>query len=246
MKSDRFIPAAFLFLVYSQLNNYSPFRGLGGMGFKPYFSKYFKKAAPAPKPVVPVNAADNDMKYLIVGLGNIGPEYADTRHNIGFMILDELAKQEGVKFSNMRLAYYTEVSHKGRALHLIKPTTYMNLSGKALNHWMKELKIPQQNVLVLVDDIALPLGTLRLKPKGSAAGHNGLKHIEATLSNNEYARLRFGVGDNYPKGRQVDYVLSGFDDDEVPELPALIDRSIEMIKSFAAIGTELTMTKYNK
>lgn len=217
------------------------------MSFKPYFSKYFKKASSGPKLVAPaVEAVDNDMKYLIVGLGNIGPEYADTRHNIGFMILDELAKQEGAKFSNMRLAYYTEISHKGRSLHLIKPTTYMNLSGKALNHWMKELKIPQQNVLVLVDDIALPFGTLRLKPKGSAAGHNGLKHIEATLGNNEYARLRFGVGDNYPKGRQVDYVLSGFDDDEVPELPALIERSIEVIKSFAAIGTELTMTKFNK
>lgn len=217
------------------------------MRFKPYFSKYFKKTSPAPTPAAPpVVSADNDMKYLIVGLGNIGPEYADTRHNIGFMILDELAKQEGAKFNNMRLAYYTEISHKGRSLHLIKPTTYMNLSGKALNHWMKELKIPQQNVLVLVDDIALPFGTLRLKPKGSAAGHNGLKHIEATLGNNEYARLRFGVGDNYPKGRQVDYVLSGFDDDEVPELPGLIDRSIEMIKSFAAIGAELTMTKFNK
>lgn len=213
------------------------------MAMRPYFSKFFKKAKPAAARPVSVN---NDMKYLVVGLGNIGPEYADTRHNIGFMILDELAKQEGAKFSNMRLAYYTEVSHKGRTLHLIKPTTYMNLSGKALNHWMKELKIPVQNVLVLVDDIALPFGTLRLKPKGSAAGHNGLKHIEATLGNNEYARLRFGVSDNYPKGRQVDYVLSGFDTDEQPELPALIDRSIEMIKSFATIGTELTMTKFNK
>jgi len=186
------------------------------------------------------------MKYLIVGLGNIGPEYADTRHNIGFMILDELVKQENNKFYNMRLAYYAEVPYKSRTLCLIKPTTYMNLSGKAVNYWMKELKIPVENVLVLVDDIALPLGTLRLKPKGSAAGHNGLKHIEATLGNNEYARLRFGVGDNYPKGHQVDYVLSGFDKDEQPELPALIDRSIEMIKSFATAGTELTMTRYNK
>jgi PTH1 family peptidyl-tRNA hydrolase len=186
------------------------------------------------------------MKYLVVGLGNIGPEYADTRHNIGFMVLDELAKQEGAKFSIMRHAYYTEVSHKGRTLHLVKPTTYMNLSGKALNHWMNELKIPVDNVLVIVDDLALPLGTLRLKPKGSAAGHNGLKHIELTLGNSNYARLRFGIGDNYPKGRQVDYVLSGFDDDEIPELPALIDRSIEMIKSFATIGAELTMTKFNK
>src|ERR1700761_6070856 len=175
---------------------------------RPYFSKYLKKATPAKKPV------QGGMKYLVVGLGNIGPEYADTRHNIGFMILDELAKQEGARFSNMRLAYYTEVSHKARTLFLIKPTTYMNLSGKALNHWMKELKIPVENVLVLVDDIALPFGTLRLKPKGSAAGHNGLKHIQLTLGNNNYARLRFGVSDNYPKGRQVDYVLDAFDKDE--------------------------------
>jgi PTH1 family peptidyl-tRNA hydrolase len=186
------------------------------------------------------------MKYLIVGLGNIGPEYADTRHNVGFMILDELAKQEGAKFYNMRLAYYTEVHYKARTLYLIKPTTYMNLSGKAVNHWMQTLKIPIENLLIVVDDIALPFGTLRLKPKGSAAGHNGLKHIEITLGHNNYARLRFGVGDDFPKGRQVDYVLNGFDKEELPALPELIDRAIEMIKSFAAIGTELTMTRYNK
>jgi len=186
------------------------------------------------------------MKYLIVGLGNIGPDYADTRHNIGFMILDAFAKQEGAKFYSQRLAYYSEVNHKARTLYLIKPTTYMNNSGKAVSYWMKTLKVPVENVLVLVDDIALPFGTLRLKPKGSAAGHNGLKDIEATLGNNEYARLRFGVGNDFPKGRQVDYVLSGFDKEELPELPALIDRSIEMIKSFATIGTELTMTRYNK
>ncbi|MBE9584693.1 aminoacyl-tRNA hydrolase [Mucilaginibacter sp. JRF] len=186
------------------------------------------------------------MKYLIVGLGNIGPEYADTRHNIGFMVLDELARQDGVKFSMGRHAYHTETSFKGRKLHLIKPTTYMNLSGKALSYWMNELKVPLENVLVIVDDLALPLGTLRLKPKGSAAGHNGLRHIEATLGHNNYARLRFGISDNYPKGQQVDYVLSGFDADEIPELPALVDRSIDMIKSFATIGTELTMTRYNK
>jgi len=186
------------------------------------------------------------MKYLIVGLGNIGPEYKDTRHNIGFMILDEMVKQEKTQFHNMRLAYYTEVNYKGRTLCLIKPTTYMNLSGKALNHWMQQLKVPLENVLVLVDDLALPLGTLRLKPKGSAAGHNGLKNIEQVLGHNNYARLRFGIGDNYPKGRQIDYVLGGFDEDEIPELPALIDRSIEMIKSFATAGTELTMTRFNK
>jgi PTH1 family peptidyl-tRNA hydrolase len=185
------------------------------------------------------------MKYLIVGLGNIGSEYADTRHNIGFMILDELAKQEGAKFSTMRLAYYTEVAHKGRMLHLIKPTTYMNLSGKAVSYWMKELKIPIENVLVVVDDIAIPLGAVKIKPKGSAAGHNGLKNIEVLLGTSNYPRLKFGVSDNYPKGRQVDYVLSGFDEDELPELPALVDRSIDMIKSFATIGVELTMTNYN-
>jgi peptidyl-tRNA hydrolase, PTH1 family len=186
------------------------------------------------------------MNYLIVGLGNIGPEYADTRHNIGFMILDELVKQEGAKFYNMRLANYAEVSYKARKLFLIKPTTYMNLSGKAVNHWMKDLKIPLENVLILVDDIALPFGTLRLKPKGSAAGHNGLKDIEAKLGHSEYARLRFGVSDNFPKGKQVNYVLDGFDKEELPALPALIDRSIEMIKSYVTVGAELTMTRFNK
>lgn len=186
-----------------------------------------------------------DMKYLIVGLGNIGPEYADTRHNIGFMVLDEMAKQENAKFYNMRLAYYAEMTHKARTLYLIKPTTYMNLSGKAVSYWMQQLKVPVENVLVIVDDIALPFGTLRLKPKGSAAGHNGLRHIEATLGHNNYARLRFGVGDDFPKGKQVNYVLDAFNKDEQPALPELIDRSIEMIKSFAAVGAELTMTRYN-
>ena len=186
------------------------------------------------------------MNYLIVGLGNIGPEYADTRHNIGFMILDELAKQEGVKFYSERLAYYSDFKYKARTLYLIKPTTYVNLSGKALGYWMKTLKIPAENVLVLLDEIALPFGTLRLKPKGSAGGHNGLKSVEATLGHSDYARLRFGVGNDYPKGQQVNYVLDGFAKEQLPELPALIERSIEMIKSFVTIGTELTMTRYNK
>ena len=186
------------------------------------------------------------MKYLIVGLGNIGPEYADTRHNIGFMVANELAKREKVSFSNLRLAYYTELSHKGRKVYVIKPTTYMNLSGKAVNYWMQELRIPIENVLVIVDDLALPFGTIRLKPKGSAAGHNGLKSIEGVLGGVDYPRLRFGISDNYPKGRQIDYVLSGFDEDEQPELPALIDRSIEMIHSFVSVGAELTMTRFNK
>ena len=186
------------------------------------------------------------MKYLIVGLGNIGPEYADTRHNVGFMVTDELAKSAKTSFTNLRLAYYAELSHKGRKVFVIKPTTYMNLSGKAVNYWMQELKVPAENVLVIVDDLALPLGTLRLKPKGSAAGHNGLRSIENVLGTANYPRLRFGIGDNFPKGRQVDYVLSGFDDDEQPELPALIDRSVEMIYSFVSVGAELTMTRFNK
>ena len=186
------------------------------------------------------------MKYLVVGLGNIGPEYADTRHNIGFMVADELAKQYKSSFFNMRLAYYTEFAFKSRSIHLIKPTTYMNLSGKAVNYWMQELKIPVENVLVIVDEIALPLGTLRLKPQGSAGGHNGLKSIEATLGSSNYSRLRFGVGNDFQKGRQADYVLSGFDPDELPELPALIDRSIEIIQSFVTVGSELTMTRFNK
>src|SRR5690606_14722767 len=140
------------------------------------------------------------MKYLIVGLGNIGSEYADTRHNIGFMVLDAMAKEAGASFSTMKLAAYTEVNHKGRTLCLIKPTTYMNLSGKAVRHWMQELKIPIENVLIVVDDLAIPFGSVRIKPKGSAAGHNGLKSIEGLLGSNEYARLRFGVSDNFPKG----------------------------------------------
>ncbi|QEK50439.1 aminoacyl-tRNA hydrolase [Pedobacter aquae] len=185
------------------------------------------------------------MKYLIVGLGNIGPEYADNRHNIGFMVLDELAKQENAKFSMLKLAYYTEVSFKGRMLHLIKPTTYMNLSGKAVSYWMKELKIPIENVLIIVDDLAIPFGAIKLKPKGSPAGHNGLKSIEGLLGSNEYSRIKFGISDHFPKGRQADYVLSGFDQDELSDLPTLIERSIAIIKSFVTVGAELTMTNFN-
>lgn len=186
------------------------------------------------------------MKYLIAGLGNIGPEYADTRHNIGFMVLDELARQHKTTFSPERYGWYTEVPVKGRMLHLVKPSTYMNLSGKAVNYWLQTLKIPRENLLVVLDDVALPFGTLRLKPKGGDAGHNGLKHINSVLGSSDYPRLRFGIGDNFMKGQQVNYVLSGFDDDELIELPGLISRSVEMITSFAAIGAELTMTRFNK
>lgn len=186
------------------------------------------------------------MKYLIVGLGNIGPEYANTRHNIGFNIADQLVKELGGSFANLRLAYYTEVSWKGKKLHVIKPTTFMNLSGKAVNYWMQQLNIPLENVLVIVDDLALPLGKLRLKLQGSSAGHNGLKSIEELCGGQAYPRLRFGISDNFSKGRQADYVLGLFDKDELPELPALVDRSVALIQSFVTIGPAQTMTAFNK
>jgi PTH1 family peptidyl-tRNA hydrolase len=186
------------------------------------------------------------MKYLIVGLGNIGSEYAHTRHNIGFDIADELVKQLGGTFSNLRLAYYSEVSYKGKKLYVIKPTTYMNLSGRAVNYWMQELRITLDNVLVLVDDLALPLGKLRLKLQGSSAGHNGLKSIEGLCGGQAYPRLRFGIGDNFSKGRQADYVLAPFDKEEQLELPALVAKSTEIIKSFVTLGPAQTMTAFNQ
>lgn len=186
------------------------------------------------------------MKYLIVGLGNIGPEYANTRHNIGFNIADALVANLKGSFENSRLAYYAEVNFKGRKLHVIKPTTFMNLSGKAVNYWMKELKITPENVLVIVDDLAIPLGKLRLKLQGSAAGHNGLKSIEETCGGKNYARLRFGIGDDFAKGRQVDFVLGQFNKEESLELPALIDKSVSLIESFVTIGPAHTMTAFNK
>ncbi|HYG37817.1 MAG TPA: aminoacyl-tRNA hydrolase [Cytophagales bacterium] len=186
------------------------------------------------------------MKYLIAGLGNIGPEYELTRHNIGFLTLDQLADQLKTDFKTERLAYYSLGSYKGRSLHLIKPTTYMNLSGKAINYWLQELKIPKENLLVILDDIALPYGKLRLRPGGSSAGHNGLKSIEGTLGTQEYSRLRFGIGSNYAKGQQADYVLSNFNKEEMSEIKTHIDSACEIILSFCSIGIERTMSQFNK
>ena len=185
------------------------------------------------------------MKYLIVGLGNIGSEYEDTRHNIGFMVLDRLVKGTDCKFEINRHAYTAEMRHKGRTLLLIKPTTYMNLSGKALNYWMKTEKIPIENVLVIVDDIALPVGTIRIKKKGSAGGHNGLGNIEETLGHADYARLRFGIGDNFSRGRQIDYVLGKFTSEELATIDPQIDKACEAIKNFAAMGIDKTMNFFN-
>lgn len=187
------------------------------------------------------------MKYLIVGLGNIGAEYAATRHNIGFMILDALAiGASNVFFEQDRYAFRAELKHAGRTLVLIKPTTYMNLSGKAVRYWMEAEKVPAERVLVITDDLSLPTGKIRIRAKGSAGGHNGLKNIEEVLGNQEYPRLRFGVGDNFPKGRQVDYVLGKFPEKEITEVELGIHKSIDAVKSFVTRGLGLTMTEFNK
>lgn len=185
------------------------------------------------------------MKYLIAGLGNIGAEYELTRHNIGFLVLDQLADEHKVSFSVDRLAEKTEFKFKGRSIHLIKPTTYMNLSGKSIAYWLQELKIPKENLLVIVDDLALPFGSLRMRTRGSSAGHNGLKNIELLLNGQEYARLRFGIGNSFGKGQQVDFVLSNFEKEEFDQLPTVIKKANEMIISFCAIGAERTMNQFN-
>jgi len=185
------------------------------------------------------------MKFLIAGLGNIGPEYELTRHNIGFLVLDRLADVKGITFELSRHAEKAELKFKGKQIHLIKPTTYMNLSGKAIAYWLQELKVPKENLLVVVDDIALPFGTLRMRKQGSAAGHNGLTHIEQVLGGTDYTRLRFGIGNNFSKGQQVDYVLGNFTQEEFQALPPLMDKASEMILSFCTIGPDRTMSQFN-
>lgn len=186
------------------------------------------------------------MKYLITGLGNPGKEYENTRHNIGFKILDALADASNIVFSDKRYGYVAEYKFKARTFILLKPTTYMNLSGRAVNYWLKEEKIPVENLLVLTDDLALPFGTLRVRAKGGDAGHNGLKSIQETIGRNDYARLRFGIGDNFRRGQQVDYVLSEWAKEEAAELPEKIDTCIQIIQSYGTIGIERTMNEFNK
>ena len=185
------------------------------------------------------------MKYLIVGLGNIGEEYRNTRHNIGFMVLDALAKASNIVFSDKRYGAIANLSIKGRQVILLKPSTYMNLSGNAVRYWMQREKIPLENVLIVVDDLALPIGTLRLKGKGSDAGHNGLKHIAATLGTQNYSRLRFGIGSDFPKGGQIDFVLGEFDGEAKNVLPERIELACEVIKSFCLAGLNITMNQFN-
>jgi PTH1 family peptidyl-tRNA hydrolase len=186
------------------------------------------------------------MNFLIVGLGNIGPQYLFTRHNIGFMAVDFLAKQKDISFKTDRLASIASYKEKGNTIYLIKPTTFMNLSGKAVNHWLSYYKIEKENMLVLVDDLAIPFDTLRLKPKGSSGGHNGLKSIEGVLGSTEYPRLRMGIGSDFAKGRQADYVLSNFSDSELETIPFVLDKTAEIIESFCAEGLTKTMNKYNQ
>ncbi len=184
-------------------------------------------------------------KFLIIGLGNVGDEYHHTRHNIGFDVVDAFVIKHGGMFQLGRLAYVAEVKWKGKTFVCIKPTTYMNLSGKAFKYWMDKEKIESANTLTIVDDIALPLSKLRLRPSGSDAGHNGLKDIQLTLGTDQYPKLRFGIGNNYPKGMQAEFVLSKWWKEELPIVRKKIEKSVEVIESFATIGIEKAMNEVN-
>ena len=185
-------------------------------------------------------------KYLIVGLGNVGSEYDLTRHNTGFMVLDAFAKASNIVFEDRRYGFVAETSIKGRKVTLLKPSTYMNLSGNAVRYWMNKENIPLEHLLVIVDDLALPLGTLRLKPAGSNAGHNGLGNIQSVLGTDRYSRLRVGIGNDFPRGMQVQWVLGRYNDDDIHVLEPKIETACEMIKSFVLTGVDFTMNAFNK
>lgn len=184
-------------------------------------------------------------KFLVVGLGNIGSEYEETRHNIGFKVLDFLADEESLTFESAKLGAVATFKYKGKSVLCLKPSTYMNLSGKAVNYWMEKESIPLDNVLIITDDINLPFGTIRLKSKGSDGGHNGLKDIQNTLQTSQYHRFRFGVGAEFSKGRQVDYVLGQWNADEAKALPERLKKSTELIRSFVFAGVKNTMNQFN-
>lgn len=184
-------------------------------------------------------------KFLIVGLGNVGEKYTNTRHNIGFAVLDTLASKENASFENLKLGALTRFRYKGRTFILLKPATYMNLSGKAVKYWLTKEKILPENLLVICDDLNLPFGTIRLKAKGSDGGHNGLKDINAVLNSQQYARFRFGVGAEFPIGRQSDYVLGEWNEEEIKKLPERLDKGCEIVKSFGTAGLNNTMNAFN-
>lgn len=185
------------------------------------------------------------MKYLICGLGNPGTEYEHTRHNIGFSVLDALAIANQVIFDSVRFGWMANFKLKGRTIILLKPNTYMNLSGKAIQYWMQTEKIPLENCLVVTDDLAIPFGSLRMRTKGSDGGHNGLKSIQESIGTTSYARLRFGIGNEFAKGHQVNYVLNKWNTNEADALPERLHQCCEFIKSFATIGATLTMSQFN-
>ena len=185
------------------------------------------------------------MNYLVVGLGNIGVEYANTRHNMGFMVLDAWAQASNILFDSGRYGYTATISFKGRKFTLLKPSTYMNLSGKAVRYWMNELKIPMENLLVISDDLNIPFGTVRLRKNGSAGGHNGLTNITELLGTQEYARIRMGIGNDFGRGQQVNYVLGELSDEEREMMPELCKKVIEGIKAFATIGPDRAMNVLN-
>lgn len=185
-------------------------------------------------------------KCLIVGLGNIGNEYDSTRHNIGFDVCDALVIKYGGTFTNDRLAYKATIKIKGKPVIVIKPTTYMNLSGRAFFYWMNQEKVALENTLVIVDDLALPIETIRLRPSGSHAGHNGLRDIEKALGHNKYPRLRFGIGNNFPKHLQADFVLGKWNKDELPIVKEKIIKSVEAIETFVNTDISTAMNQFNK
>ena len=206
------------------------------MGISCIFARFFCKGK---------NNKPDEMKYLIACLGNIGAEYDETRHNIGFKIADRLAKDMECTFTTGRLAQVSEMKYRGKTLVVIKPTTYMNLSGRAVKYWLDQEKIPRENLLVVNDDIALPLGTLRLRKKGADGGHNGLTDIIEKLGTNEFCRLRFGTGDDFARGHQIDFVLGKWKPSEEPIVDEKADIAVEIIKSFVTQGPDRTMTQYN-
>ena len=205
-----------------------------------FFSKLFKKSSNSI-----ITETDPMKKFLIVGLGNIGPKYYNTRHNVGFNILDFLAEKESLIFESAKLGDITTYKLKGRTFLLLKPSTFMNLSGKAVRFWLEKEKIPLENVLVITDDLNLPIGTFRIKSKGSDGGHNGLKDIQNVLNTTNYNRFRFGISDEFSKGRQVDYVLSEWTDEEEKVLVERLPKAIEAIKSFGLAGMAITMNTFN-
>ncbi|MFH4964751.1 aminoacyl-tRNA hydrolase [Gaetbulibacter sp. M235] len=192
-----------------------------------------------------IEATDIMKKYLIVGLGNIGEKYANTRHNIGFKVLDALAAEENVVFETQKLGDIAICKIKGKSLLLLKPSTYMNLSGKAVLYWLTKENIPLENVLIITDDLNLAFGSIRLKTKGSDGGHNGLKDIQDKLKTTNYNRFRFGISDDFSKGKQIDYVLSEWNSEESEKLKERLDKSIELIKSFVLSGVNITMNSFN-